>query len=345
MKRIVMFSIILWVVLFVLSMVTTQSEESNLEYQDDDIITAAAVTEPTSADSGQVFDKEHTVTVKRDDQIVEIRLDRYLAGVVAAEMPAAFPEEALKAQAVAARTFVLRREAESEAGGKSGHDGAVICTDPGCCMAYRDLSTEAVEVFGANAQAYSEKIEKAVSDTDGIIMTYDGVPILAAFHAIAGGQTENAADVWGSDVPYLVSVPSEGEENAAQYYGEVTVTTDEFRTRFLAAYPKAVLSDDPMEWFTQPVYTDSGRIKTVTVGGETVSGIVLRSMFSLNSTNFKVQVGTDDAGADTITFHTTGYGHGVGMSQYGAMYLAQNGSTYEEILQKYYTGVTISSCA
>ncbi len=374
MKRIWMFGVVLWSVLFVMSVMTvTPKGEFSGELPEGsdnagDVVAAAAVkgtstsakpfvsatqTSGTTAsgrmttaavlsDETSLVDEAHVVRVKDGDTVLTLPLDTYLTGVLAAEMPGAFPMEALKAQAVAARTFVLRREAEHQTGGKKNHGEAVICTDPGCCMGYRDLETDAVEVFGANAAEYQGKMYQAVSETDGVILTYDDVPILAAFHAISGGRTESAKDVWGSDVPYLVSVESPGEENAAKFHGAVTVGAEIFRTCFQEAYPSAKFLDDPMTWFADPVRGDGGGLKTVTVGGVKVTGAVLRSMLGLDSTDFTVTVGVDDVGGVILTFHTTGYGHGVGMSQYGALAMAQKGSGYEDILARYYPGAVLT---
>ena len=349
-KKIWMYGAVLWVVLFVMTVFLMESKAENApiaqetSVRNEDVSLSGSETETIVQMEAQThtYDAGHTVKVKFEDEAIDVPLDKYLMGVVAAEMPAAFPMEALKAQAVAARTFVLRREAELKSGGKTGHNGAVICTDPGCCMAYCDLSTEAAEVFGSNAEAYLDKVKSAVSETDGEILTVDDIPILAAFHAISGGYTEDARDVWGSEVSYLVSVESGGEENAAKFYGEVTVNADAFCESILSVYPDAVFSEDPMEWFTSPVRGAGGGVVTVDVGGITVRGTALRSMLGLNSTDFTVMVGVDDMGEVTLTFHTTGYGHGVGMSQYGALAMAQDGHTYEDILKKYYTGVTLT---
>ena len=347
MKRIFLFGMVLWSVLFGMAVVLTRPEAANSE--DDAVIAVSAVdgevdmpmTKPTKT-SEKTYDNTKSIRVRDGAAVREIRMDVYLAGVVAAEMPASFAPEALKAQAVAARTFAARREAEFASGnGKEGHGDAVICTDPGCCMAYCDLTAEAATIFGSNSDTYTEKVKQAVADTDGMILTDENVPILAAFHAISGGYTENASDVWGSDVPYLVSVASFGEENAAKYRGSVTVTADRFRELFLSVYPDAALGDDPTVWFADAVRGDGGGVKTVSVGGVTVKGAVIRTMLDLYSTDFTVSVGVDEDGALTLTFDTLGYGHGVGMSQYGAQALAQQGKTHEEILKTYYTGVKL----
>ncbi len=344
MKKIFLFSAVLWTVVVIMSVIVAGTS-GETEHIDDEILAVSTLKEKMEEsifESGKSFDENYTVQLKRGDEVVEMPLNTYLEGVVAAEMPASFPSDALKAQAVAARTFLLRREAETKSkNGKEGHNGAVICDDSSCCMAYLDLSVEASSMFGANEEEYKAKIAEAVKSTDGQYLTYDNIPILAAFHAVSGGRTENAGDVWQNDVPYLVSVESAGEENAAQYRNDVTYTAGEVKEKFSSAYPKAKFSDDAGEWFQSAVRGDGGVIKTVSVGGIKVRGGTLRSIFNLPSADFTISVGENDVGEKTLTFHTVGYGHGVGMSQYGALAMAQNGCTYEEILHHYYKDVKL----
>ena len=166
-------------------------------------------------------------------------------------------------------------------------------------------------------------------------MVYEDEPVLAVFHSSSAGATENSADVWGGSVSYLVSVQSpEDESQVTNYVSDVTVSFEEFESTVKENCPEAVLPEDKNAWITDIVYTDSGRIDTLNVGGVTIKGTQLRSMFSLRSTAVTIQVG--DSG---ITFTSTGYGHGVGMSQYGANTMAQEGSGYRDILTWYYTGV------
>ncbi len=283
-------------------------------------------------------DSKITIPVLIDGSVQYLKLDEYLTGVVAAEMPASFPEEALKAQAVAARTYIIHKRWLVESGETIDpmHKGAIMCDDHTHCSAYTDLSVNAGAVFGDNADSYIEKITSAVHDTDGIIMEYNGEPISAAFHAISGGRTESAADVWGSDVPYLQNVESIEDETAAMYTSEVTYAVDEVKSLMESQLPSADLSVPVEEWFKDIVRSEAGGIMTISVGGVQVKGTWLRSVLSLASTDFTVEVEDDD-----ITFRCTGYGHGVGMSQYGAKRMADNGDDYSEILTHYYTGVEL----
>ena len=287
---------------------------------------------PARPQAGAEQDAQTTVRVALEGgEVVEMTMEDYLWSVVAAEMPASFEPEALKAQAVTARTYTVWKMGAGEA----NHPDADVCTDINCCQAF--LSREqAAATWGASAAAYIQKISDAVAATDGQIMTYDGQPIQAVFFSSSAGRTEDAVAVWGNSVPYLVGVDSPEGESVPNYHTEVTLTAEEFRAAFLAEYPGADLSGTPDTWFCNETTTASGRVATLDVGGVTVKGTQLRSLFSLRSTSFTVETG-----ADCVTFRVTGYGHGVGMSQYGANTLAQQGKTYREILEWYYTGIEI----
>lgn len=285
----------------------------------------------------EVFqDAAVTVEVMENGEIIALQLDEYLAGVLAAEMPASFPEEALKAQAVAARSFILYRMTYPPADGV--HDGVPLCTDPGHCKAYQDIAVPetAAALFGTNSEIYLEKIRAAVHDTDGIVLTYQGEPAMAAFHAIAGGMTESAEDVWGQPVPYLVEVESPGEEDAVKFSETVKFDTDILRETLIAAYPDAALGDDPAAWLTVLERSPAGMIRSASLGGITVSGMEIRMLLGLNSADF-----TWESTDGVVRITTTGYGHGVGMSQYGARAMALDGSTYQEILLHYYPGCSV----
>lgn len=259
-------------------------------------------------------------------------MGEYLTGVLRAEMPASFEEEALKAQAVAARTYTLYKIIT---GGNHG-DTADICTDSTCCQAY--LSEEqALENWGDNAGTYQAKIRTAVKETDGECILYGGVPILAVFHSSSAGQTRAAGEVWLSDLPYLqpVTSPEQGD-SIPNYYSRADFTAEEFREKVLASYPEADLSGTPDTWLTNAVTDSAGSVETVDVGGVTLKGATVRSLLGLRSACFEWE--TTESG---ITFYVTGFGHGVGMSQYGANQMAADGADYKEILTHYYTGVTV----
>ena len=278
------------------------------------------------------IDSARTLRVLDGDTVTEMSFSDYLQGVLRAEMPASFQEDALCAQAVAARTYTYYK---MQNGGNHG-DTADICTDHTCCQAF--LSKDrAAENWGKNAERYEAKIENAVSATDGQVMLYGGTPILAVFHSSSAGETWNSGQVWAQDLPYLQSVSSPEGEGVPNYYSTVELTEAEFRETFLAARPEADLSGPASGWIRDPVM-DGVHVESVSIGGVTVSGPSVRSIFGLRSASF-----TAEAGDGKITFYVTGYGHGVGMSQYGANAMAESGSSWREILEHYYTGVTIGT--
>ena len=278
------------------------------------------------------IDSARTLRVLDGDTVTEMSFSDYLQGVLRAEMPASFQEDALRAQAVAARTYTYYK---MSSGGNHG-DTADICTDHSCCQAFLGKE-KAADNWGKNAERYEAKIENAVSATDGQVMLYGGAPILAVFHSSSAGETWNSGEVWAQDLPYLQSVSSPEGEGVPNYYSTVELTEAEFREKFLAARPEADLSGPASGWIRDPVM-DGVHVESVTIGGVSVSGPSVRSIFGLRSASF-----TAEAGDGKITFYVTGYGHGVGLSQYGANAMAEAGSTWREILEHYYAGVTIGT--
>ena len=290
-------------------------------------------TQQAAPEDGAGSDAAHTLRLWDGSAVRTLTAAEYLPGVVRGEMPAAFEEEALKAQAVAERTYLYYRMA---GGAKAAHPDADVCTDSHCCTAW--LSEEDARAkWGDKFDQYEAKIQQAVRDTDGQVALYDGAPIMAVFHSSSAGSTAASGDVWTAELPYLVSVKSPEEaDSVPNYYSVNTFTAEEFRDIFRKAHADAQLTGDCGGWVKDILLTDAGRVASATVGGVSVTGKELRSLFGLRSTAFAVE-----AAGDAITFHVTGYGHGVGMSQYGANELAKEGKTWREILQWYYTGVTI----
>ncbi len=265
-------------------------------------------------------------------EVRETDLETYLVGVVRAEMPASFEMEALKAQAVAARTYTLYR---LSGGGKHG-ETADLCTDHACCQAWMG-EEEARAVWGDAADRYEERVRRAVRETEGQAVLYDGAPVLAVFHSSSAGRTRPAGKVWAGDLPYLQAVDS--PEEAARipdYYSRAEFATEEFRRILQEARPEADFSGQPSTWLRDSVADSAGSVERVTVGGVPMKGTELRALLGLRSACF-----TWEAKEDTLVFYVTGYGHGVGMSQYGAEAMAAEGADYREILTHYYTGTEI----
>lgn len=296
----------------------------------------AAEPEPAAPETAAVHhDRDVTLTIQDGDTTEQMTLERYLTGVVRGEMPASFEMEALRAQAAAERSYVYYQLA---AGRKDAHPDADFCTDHTCCSAYLS-ETAAKEKWGGDFAPWNTRVEQAVSDTDGQVVLYNGRPILAVFHSSSAGRTAAAGDVWSGDLPYLVSVDSpEGEETVPNYYSTVTFTAAEAKEKLLAAHPELKLSGTPDRWFGAAAENGSGRVETVSVGGTDIEGTELRRIFGLRSACFTVA-----ADSESVTFRVTGYGHGVGMSQYGANQLAREGKTWQEILEWYYTGATVGN--
>lgn len=262
------------------------------------------------------------VTVDRDANRSDMELEAYVTGVVLAEMPVEFELEALKAQAVAARTFAWKA---ASTGGKHG-DGSV-CTDYSCCQGYVS-EEDFLENYGTREEL--KKIKEAVSSTADIIVTYQGKLIEATYFSSSGGHTEDAAAVWGGSYPYLLSKESpegarEGEECKA------------FSSAFLETTLHTELDDPPDTWFHDWEFTEGGGVASVGIGSRTFSGTTVRDALNLRSTLFTVSIEND-----VIFFHTKGYGHRVGMSQLGADVMALEGKTFEEILCYYYTGTELT---
>jgi len=252
----------------------------------------------------------------------QMTLEEYLTGVVLAEMPADFEPEALKAQAVVARTYTRKRMEGSK------HEGAAVCMDSGCCQGFRSPAEYLAE--GGQRSAV-EKVRTAVVQTDGLVLRYGGALIDATYFSCSGGSTEDAVAVWGQDVPYLQAVDSPGEEDAPRFTDQISFSAAELAER-LDISP----AGDPEGWFGDVTYTDGGGVATMTIRGRVFTGVQLRSKLGLRSTAFQIRVS-----GDRVTVETRGFGHRVGMSQYGAQAMAKAGSTCAEILAHYYTGAEL----
>lgn len=272
---------------------------------------------------------EETLRLLTDDGVIELSMQEYLTEVLLSEMPPDFPLEARKAQAVAARTFTRKKLQ------KPKHENAAVCASSSCCQAW--TSREALkEKYGAEFDAVWENAQKAVRDTAGEVLTYDGQLIDAVYFSCSGGSTEAAAAVWGSDVPYLRSVVSPGEEEAPRYASTVIVSPEEFSRVLREEAPEIDLSGEPDTWLGEETRSDGGGVETVYIGGVGFSGVTLRRLFGLNSAKFDL---TFKDGA--FRFHVLGFGHRVGLSQYGAENMAQLGFSYRTILEYYYQGAKV----
>lgn len=260
------------------------------------------------------------------DTVSVLTADEYIFGVVAAEMPALYEPEALKAQAVAAYTLACRRRADNK---DKSYD---LTTDYTVDQSYISKA-DAEKRWGDKAEEYSKKIKDAVADVKNLIVTYEGEPITAVYHAISSGKTEDSRDIWGGSLSYLKPVASPGDKLSPDYISEVKVSAEELQKKL---GDECKLSGESAAYFGEPKRTDSGSVLTVPVCGTDINGAKIRSIFDLRSLNFSVKYAKG-----SFTFTVRGYGHGVGMSQYGANYMAKQGSDFKEILTYYYTGCKV----
>ena len=266
-----------------------------------------------------------------DGESETMALEDYVRGVLAAEMPADFPLEALKAQAVAARTYAIY----CAEGHK--HGTADVCTRYSCCQAWQDEQTLR-EQWGADYERCADKLRRAAAETAGQILTWEGAPVFAAFHSSSAGATEDCGAVWNPR-PYLVSVPTpETAETVPNFISSLRCGALDFRDTVLSARPEADFSGPPESWLGELRRDESGRVASLVIGGTEIRGTELRSLFSLRSTAF-----TLDYAEGEFVFTAAGFGHGVGMSQYGARIMAEQGSGYAEILAHYYPGTVLTA--
>jgi len=281
---------------------------------------------PAAGDSAVSF------SFLRDGRVETVTMAEYLPGVLAGEMPASFDSEALRAQAVAARSYALYQLQRI----RPAHPEASLCADPGCCQVWAG-ETELRQRWGVDYDYYQERIHTAVEATDGQYLAYGREPILACFHSSSAGFTEDSAAVWGTALPYLVSVSSpETAGDVPNYVTTLELSPEEFRTRAEAALPETAFPDSPAEWLGERTTAPSGRVSSLRLGNTTVSGTEMRDIFSLRSANFQLEWT-----GRSFLFTVTGYGHGAGMSQYGANVMAKTGSSYADILAHYYPGTTL----
>ncbi len=254
-------------------------------------------------------------TVK--DEIIKMSLEDYVVKVLEKEMPSSFEPEALKAQAVAIRTYALRKSG-SEA---KEHKGADVCTDFKHCMAYEYNEDNIVK-------EYKDKYKKAVNDTKGEILTYENKLAATFFFALSAGNTQNCKDVWGTDLPYLRSVDSTSDTLQNNYKSEINLSSDEI----LQKLGVNLLDGYNLEKF------ESGYVKNLNAGGKTLSGKEVREKLDLKSSCFEITENDN-----SFIFTVYGNGHGVGMSQYGANEMAKQGKTYRQILEHYYNGTELAT--
>lgn len=270
-----------------------------------------------------------------NNQVMNVSTKDYVIGSVCAEMPATFETETIKAQAIVCYTYAIRlRDIQKENPNSELH-GADFSNDSGKYQAYY-TDAQLKELYGSKYQEYYNKVASAVDEVLGLVITYDDKLIVPVFHSISYGKTEDALVVWGYNIPYLVSVDSTQDTKASSYLDTKTFTPTELQNRFLSVYSNMSFNSDCSKWIDIQSTSEVGTIVSVAVGGVSISGQEFREVLSLRSANFSVSYN-----GDTFTVTTKGYGHAVGLSQYGANQLAMQGYHYDDILKHYYSGVNI----
>lgn len=270
---------------------------------------------------------------QKTGEVEEVDIEQYLCNVVSAEMPADYEIEALKAQAIVARTYTMYKMENKK------HENADICDTSTCCQAWISREDRLARWEESKRETNWQKIEQCISETSGKIVTYQNKPINAFFHSNSGGTTEIPVNVWGgTDFPYLQVVETAGEEGYTQYASEVELTHEEIINKIKEKYADIQVDFSKDEEVQILAHTDSGRVKTIKIGNHELSGVEARTIFGLKSANFEISKGDGK-----IKFQVKGYGHGVGMSQTGADALAKQGSTAEEIIHHFYQNVEIET--
>ena len=290
------------------------------------------------SDSGPQVDEPPATAVFKvlcGQEVVTISEREFLLYSLAMEMSPSYHTEALKAQAVATYTYYCRRRQAQERKADAALMGAHFAA-PNEKFPTAYTTEKLKEAWGDNYTPYYNKLCEAVDAVAGKAMRQADEYIDACYFAISNGCTESAATVWGADIPYLQAVASPGDRLATGYESTATFTAEQVKAA-LSAEPTVTLSADPAAWFGSPTLSTAGTVDTIPVGNAILPGTKVRQLLGLRSATFSV-VYADGK----FTFTVRGYGHGVGMSQYGADYLARQGYTWEEILHYYYTDVTIS---
>ncbi len=334
MKRAFLFSFLSVLLAFLMAVSQSPAPPDELAVPSPESENAESLGETLSsaeAASRPITDEDITLRVLIDGETREMSMAEYLPMALAGEMPAAFEAEALKAQAVALRSYALYYRANP----KSVHPGADICASSACCAAAVKTEDMAAS-WGSRAGEYAEKIAAAVEATDGQYLSYEEEAILAMFHSSSFGATEDSSAL-RSALPYLLSVrsPETGEE-VKNLMSTVEVSADDFRESIARTFPAAQLEGEPGSWLGAVTPSAGGRVGSISIGGQEISGLSMRQIFSLRSTDFQLKWT-----GESFLFTVSGYGHGLGMSQYGANTMAREGLGYAEILAHYYPGTEL----
>lgn len=332
MKKILIYLLSFILICFVIPAILTKRTVNTISQENTNIENQQSQQDKENEQNYQ-YSKYGTITLlhKKTGNTEQVNIDDYLCNVVSAEMPADFEIEALKAQAIVARTYTIYKILNKK------HENADICDDSTCCQAWISKEDRLARWEESKRENNWQKINDCINSTKGKIITYNNQPINAFFHSNSGGVTEIPVNVWGgTGYPYLQSVETSGEDAYNQYASEVVFTQEELINKLKQKYSDISIDFSNENEIKILEYTESTRVKTVKFGNHEISGVEARTLLGLKSTNFEI---TKDG--DNIKFSVKGYGHGVGMSQTGADSMAKQGSTAEDIIKHFYAGVEI----
>ena len=330
MRKLIVYIIIMIIIIFSIPIIFTKRFESNQV-----ISNIENIVKQESIQNQYDYKKYSTIKLlhQKTGEVEEVKLDDYIVNVVCAEMPADFEIEALKAQAVVARTYTIYKVIDNS----KKHENADICDDSTCCQAWISKEDRLSRWEENKRTSNWNKIVQAVDTTYGKIITYGGNPINAFFHSNSGGTTEVPINVWGgSGYPYLQVVQTAGEEEYSQYNSEVTLSKEELIKKIKEKHYNFEINFNEDDCIKVLETTESGRVKTLKIGNIEIAGVEARTILGLRSTNFTFEISNNQ-----VIFKVIGYGHGVGMSQTGADALAKQGENYEEIIKHFYVGTEI----
>lgn len=334
MKKFLLYLISFILIFFIIPAMLTKRTASTVSQENDNVSLQSNVEEiQDQKQENYEYSKYGTITLlhKKTGETEQVNIDDYLCNVVSAEMPADYEIEALKAQAIVARTYTVYKILNKK------HDNADICDDSTCCQAWISKEDRLARWEESKRESNWQKISDVVNSTKGKIITYDNNPINAFFHSNSGGVTEVPVNVWGgTGYPYLQSVQTSGEDIYSQYASEVILSQEELLNKLKEKYNDILIDFSNSEDIKILEYTESTRVKTVKFGNHELSGVEARTIFGLKSTNFEITRKDNN-----IKFSVKGYGHGVGMSQTGADSMAKQGATADDIITHFYTGVEI----
>lgn len=335
MKKILIYLLFFIVICFIIPAMLTKRVTSTVAQENENLEKQSNVNSTNNQEEipNYEYSKYGTITLlhKKTGETEQVKLDDYLCNVVSAEMPADYEIEALKAQAIVARTYTIYKILNKK------HETADICDDSTCCQAWISKEDRLARWEENKRDSNWQKICDCLNSTRGKVITYNNQPIDAFFHSNSGGITEVPVNVWGgTGYPYLQSVETSGEDAYTQYASEVVFTQEKLINKLKEKYSDISIDFSNDEDIKILEYTESTRVKTVKFGNHELSGVETRTLFGLKSTNFKII-----KDANNIKFTVKGYGHGVGMSQTGADSMAKQGNTAEDIIKHFYTGVEI----